>query len=677
MHRDLRDTPLYHDVEEFYRRAFEPAFGRISGAADPHPSVDGRSIAFTGTKLEKLEGTPITRICVADAGAGTFEEVTSGPNDDRLPRWSPDGSKLAFLSDRAEKGKSQLYLLDRERVAEARAPAAVEGTVEYFSWSPDGRSILMGVAGTGAELAGVQGSGMAKEEPEELPDWVPLARSSADREGWRRAWVLDPAEGEARPASREGLNVWECVWCGPNAIAAIVSDGPREDLWYTAPLVLIDPESGKEREVYRGAQQLGWPAASPSGGRLAVVEALCSDRWVVAGDVVLIDPESGEHRRVDTMGVDVTALAWRDEDHLLFAGLRGMRSVAGELDAATGVARELWATDESWGFLYPDVNPVPDRDALTVVLQSYDRYPELAVIEAGTARTVLSFRHDGGTFLRERAGRIQTVTWQARDGLEIEGLLVRPDPSGPHPLVVLVHGGPVAATVNRWTMRGPSVAFLVSRGYAILFPNPRGSSGRGQAFAEMVYGDMGGGDANDILAGIDAMVERGVADPERVGVTGGSYGGFMSCWLPTQSERFAASVALSPVTDWYSQHLTSNIGFWDQQILGDRLENPGGEYFARSPVVFAHRVRTPTLLTAGLEDRCTPPGQAVEFYQALVDAGVEAELSLYPGEGHGVRKLPAALDLLTRMAGWFERHMPPEAQPPAMTMKVPPPVATP
>jgi dipeptidyl aminopeptidase/acylaminoacyl peptidase len=132
----------------------------------------------------------------------------------------------------------------------------------------------------------------------------------------------------------------------------------------------------------------------------------------------------------------------------------------------------------------------------------------------------------------------------------------------------------------------------------------------------------------------------------------------MACWLVTQTDRFAAAVAVSPVTDWYSQHLTSNIGFWDRLILKDVIGTPDGEYFHRSPIFFAGQARTPTLLTAGEVDECTPPGQAVEFFEALRENGVEAELALYPGEGHGVRKLPAQIDFFTRLTAWFERHMP-------------------
>ncbi|WP_231703017.1 alpha/beta hydrolase family protein [Tsukamurella asaccharolytica] len=169
---------------------------------------------------------------------------------------------------------------------------------------------------------------------------------------------------------------------------------------------------------------------------------------------------------------------------------------------------------------------------------------------------------------------------------------------------------------------------------------------------------MGGSDTHDYLSGIDALVAAGVADPDRVGVTGASYGGYISSWLITQDQRFAAAVPMAPVTNWYSQHLTSNIPFFDRIFLGDDPYAAGGRYHGRSPVMFAHRVRTPTLQTTGLEDRCTPPGQATEFHNALLEAGVPSVCVTYPTEGHGIKGLPALVDQCTRMLDWFDRHMP-------------------
>lgn len=656
MERDLRQTPLYREIESFLRKALEPGFGQITWANDTQPSPDGRTIAFAGTRLDALEGEPSSRICLAGVEGGTFRQVTNGPNDDAHPRWSPDGTRLSFQSDREAKGRHQLYILEAGVLGEAVRLPEVPGTVEHHAWSPDGSRILLGVAGLGADQAGASGSGTVRTG-EDLPSWVPAVESPehVDRE-WRRLWVLDVAAGTIAPLTREGTNVWETAWCGNDAILAIVSSTPGEEAWYTAPFVLIDAATGHERTLATSEVQLGLPAAPPDGSRAAIVEAVCSDRMLVAGDVLLLELESGEQQRVETAGVDVTWLDWRVPDRLFFMGLRGLDSVAGEIDPATGRATELRSWSEASGDWYPAGAPL-GAGSFATVLHGPSRPPEVVVADADGDRSVASTANDGTAFLMAILPQRERVTWVAPDGLEMEGLLTAPDGGGPHALIVLVHGGPVWAFQDAWPRT--TVPLLVSRGYAVFQPNPRGSTGHGQKFAGMVVGDMGGDDALDILSGIDALVARGVADPERIGVTGGSYGGFLSCWLPVRDQRFKAAVAVSPVTDWYSQHFNSNIGHWDTDFLKDLPERPGGRYHHRSPVLHADRVTTPTLLTAGQNDRCTPPGQAIELYRALRSRGIDTEVVIYPEEGHGVRNLPAGIDLLTRTVAWFERFMPP------------------
>ncbi|MFN2538605.1 MAG: alpha/beta hydrolase family protein, partial [Mycobacteriales bacterium] len=244
------------------------------------------------------------------------------------------------------------------------------------------------------------------------------------------------------------------------------------------------------------------------------------------------------------------------------------------------------------------------------------------------------------------------------DGTRIEGLLCTPAGEGPHPLVIKIHGGPVWSYRNLWSLFYAWTPLLVAAGYAVLSPNPRGSSGRGQDFARQVFGDMGGADTYDFTSAVDALADCGLIDPDRVGVMGGSYGGFMSSWLVTQDQRWAAAVPISPVTDWYSQHFSSNIPYFDQLFLAADETEPGSRFHSRSPVMQASRVTTPCLNVAGALDRCTPPTQAQEFHQALLEHGVESQLVIYPLEGHGVRAFPALNDFCTRLLDWFERHMP-------------------
>jgi dipeptidyl aminopeptidase/acylaminoacyl peptidase len=649
MEPDVRDSALYREIEDLYRRLDEP-FGVAASAADLTAAPDGSRVAFTGLRYEAVDADPVARICVADLATGEVEDVTAGPHDDRNPRWSPDGTTIAFLSDRRHRGRYGLFLLEAGRLGEAVAAPEVEGSIEWLDWSPDGSALLLGVAGAGAEKAGAEGSGRI-ETGEERPPWLPRLLTDDDAALWRRAWRYDVAARTLTPLSPEGRNVWEAVWCGPSAIAAVVSDDPGEDAWYDAPLALLDATTGAETVVHRpkGRRQVGWPAATPDGARLAVVEAACSDRWIVAGDVLLV--ENGAVTALDTGAVDVTFLAWRDNTTLVYAGERGLDTVVGEVDVTTGTSRELWsgAASSGWkarGALLPDGNVVLD-------LSGWDRPAQLAVVGAGVDRTVHAFPQGAGL---DSLGTEERLTWTAPDGLEIQGLLYRPPGAAPYPTILYVHGGPIGRESSRAPARSRWVTTLLSRGYAVLVPNVRGSSGRGQDYAELVIGDMGGAETTDHLAGLDALVERGIADPARIGVIGGSHGGFMTAWLVTQApERFAAAVSISPVTDWRSQHFTSNISHFDTIFVG-AMDDPVRD--ARSPMLHVDQVRTPTFLTAGTDDRCTPPGQALEFHQALRERGVPTVCAIYPGEGHGVRRHPAVLDWLTRIAGWFEQWMP-------------------
>jgi dipeptidyl aminopeptidase/acylaminoacyl peptidase len=288
--------------------------------------------------------------------------------------------------------------------------------------------------------------------------------------------------------------------------------------------------------------------------------------------------------------------------------------------------------------------------------EGFARAPEIAVIRSGSYTTVKSLDVGFATHASslERAER---VAWRAPDGLEIQGWLLLPHGRPPLPLIMNVHGGPVYHAHPFWLGRGGANLLLLKRGFAIFLPNPRGSSGRGREFAHRVVGDMGGADTADCLSGLDHLVQEGIADERRLGVTGASYGGFMSSWLITQDTRFAAAVAIAPVTNQTTWHLLANIPHFVRLFLNDTYSHAGGRYFQRSPVMHARKVRTPTLHLCGGLDTTTRPEEAVQFHNALREHGVHSVLVMYPQEGHGIRKWPAVIDFAARIVGWFEHHL--------------------
>lgn len=659
MQRDLRQTPRFEDISSRFHEWLQVGSGEPAGFADVALSPDGRRIAGVSVLADRLEGIPPTRICIADVETGRIEVVSSGPNSERAPVWSPDGATLAYVSDRDRPHDFHVRIHDIGTKAD-RKIAIPDHFVEYVLWSPDGASLLIGAAGVGADLAGAQGGIASPLAVEAAADWAPVLEAGADESHWRSLWLADVAGGTVRRISPAGCNIWEAAWCGADKVVVCASDAPGEEVWYTADARLLDVAAGTMRTVYRPKDQIGWLSASPDGRRIALVEAVCSDRTIVAGDLIVVEVDGGGAQPIDTGGVDVTFTDWQSDTQILYAGHRSFETELGLASLETGAARALWNSDV-WTFgdaRFPRFSKGRAPGDCAFVKEGFFHAPQLVLFESGEERTVAQLGAKTVVARVAALGSAEPFRWLAPDGLEIHGWLIKPEGPGPHPLIVHIHGGPV--WLWRQTYLGRICAFqaLVEAGYAVFYPNPRGSSGRGQDYARQVFGDMGGKDTQDYLSGVDALVKVGVADPDRIGVTGGSYGGFMSSWLITQDPRFAAAVPLAPVTDWCSEHLTCHIPHFCEMFLADTMTNPGGKYFSRSPIFFAQRVRTPTLSICGALDRNTPPGQAMEFHRALRLNGVESVLATYPMEGHGVRNFPAVFDYGARLIDWFERFMP-------------------
>ena len=333
---DVRDTDRYRRVEALVQSILEPGFGRPHAFQAAEASPDGRFVAVTGSVFERLEGHPPSLLWIATADGRRTWTVTTAVGDAADPRWSPDGRSLSFLADHHDRHRHAPWVVDVGEdgpAGEPRLLACPPGIAEHHRWSPDGCRVLLVMAGEQAEQADGLGSGTVGQDvaAADRPTWVPEVETSAGEDEWRSAWTLDPATGEVRRVSPEGLNVWEAAWLGDDRVVAIVSDEPAEDAWYGARVVAIDAATGAVAELWTPEWQLGLVEGAPDGRRAAVIEGVGSDRYFVAGKLVILDGAGGAVT-VDTPGVDVGSARWLDGERLLALGVSGMETVGLAID---------------------------------------------------------------------------------------------------------------------------------------------------------------------------------------------------------------------------------------------------------------------------------------------------------------------------------------------------------
>ena len=588
---------------------------------------------------------------IVEGDAGPVR-LTDGPSADTHPVWSPDGSRLACISDRAVAGHHLPYTLVPG--GEPALAASFRGSAEQLVWSADGRRLLVVAADPGSysrEVSGTFVTGGASELERGI------RRSSG---AWRRLLMLDLTTGVVTEVGPPGWSVWEVDWDGAGATAvALVADDPAGNGWYRARLARLDLQARTADILYEPRWQLEGLALSPDGRHASVIEGYSSDPALLNGSVLIVNLPDGSVSDpwpgLETVGV----ATWCDEESLAYGRMHGTGTAWGRI-RLDGGREEAWAGEE---YIGGDVckPQVAVTDGGAVVMTTHEAHgvpPELARFDPGSGTWVrlTSFNHgivDGAEFPDAR-----TIRWASADGLEIEGrLLTPPGATGPLPMLVLVHGGPTWCWNAVFSDSEPNAVLLAAAGYAVLLPNPRGSTGRGHAFAQAVIGDSGGRDFEDIMTGVNSCVADGVADPGRLGISGLSYGGFMTGWAVTQTDRFKAAVAFSVVANNQSFFLTSEVAGYAEMILDGAWSDPAGQFPGRSPIFHAHRCSTPTLVIQGQMDRCTPVGQGEELFGAIARTGTECELVVYPREGHVPVEREHLLDALQRTQAWFDRHL--------------------
>lgn len=622
-------------------------------ASGPAISPDGAWIAYTvqeppDTSMGERRGQ--TDIWLVDfEGKRNSRRFAFGPANEYAPRFSPDGGWIGFLSNRG--GAVQVYRI-RIDGGEAIPVTSLSGDVNSFSWSPDGDRLAVTAVDPVPDER--------KRDDDDGDDERHIDRE--DRYG--RLWIVDVETGEGWIATPESLHVQSAAWSPDGSrIAIVTSRRPTNDeTYFHSGLELLDPAT-KER-VFLEEEVGGDAGWSPDGESIAFMKRLEHPEVTVGVPVVAVmDIESGVTKLLGLNdAVTTRSPRWMpDGKRLMVVEMDGVRRKLAYLAIGSD---ELDEIEEIPGPYYggPHFDVSGDGSKVAMLKGEPNRPPDVWAKELGFLGKSRRLT-DLNPWVDDREfGETRVVEWRSRDGTRIEGALYLPPGyrrGTRYPAVVSVHGGPQWAwwlgwhgTWHEWA------AVLACRGYAVLLPNPRGSLGYGVGFARANFDDLGGGDFEDILTGADYLVEEGIADAGRLGICGWSYGGAMSAWAITQTDRFKAAVVGAGVTNLYSFHGTTDITptFLSKYLREVPYLRPEA-YRSKSAVQFARNASTPTLVLHGEEDRRVPVGQAYEFYHGLIQTGCHAELVVYPREGHGFDEIRHKIDLVDRIVEWFELYL--------------------
>lgn len=616
--------------------------------SDPQISPDGERIAFTLRPVSKEKEHPESAIWVVSFAGGEPRQFTAGQWDDEEPRWSPDGRRLAFLSDRAERGKKSVYIMPADG-GEARRVFDQQGDMEQLSWSPDGR--FLAVLFTDPET---EEEKKRKEERDDARVW------DTDYK-YQRLWVIDVEAGTAKAVSPEGRQVWTYAWSPDSERLALnLTPTPRiDDIFLENEVVIVPRAGGDPTPVFRQigmAEHLTWS----QDGKYLAYRARAGR--VVHGDYVYRIPVEGGEPVCLTPGYDGTSEAlWPlGRDALLMVADEGVNMTLYRLSWEG--ERERLLAGEPLGTFAPVATADASGQRIAVVWEDARHAPDVWVLSRDDISPALQRRTHFNPELEAAAlGELEIVRWESDPGVEVEGLLFKPvgyQEGQRYPLVVQIHGGPTwlwtnqfAATWHEWAHA------LAGRGYAVLMPNPRGSTGRGPEYSNALFGDVGGCEYRDIMAGVDYLIERGIADPERLGVGGWSWGGYMTAWIVSQTTRFKAAVMGAGLPNMISDNGLGDIPSANLSYFETSPYHDPEPYFERSAIRYIRNATTPTLILHGEEDRRVAMAQGQEMYVALRTLGVETQFVTYPREGHSIQERKHQVDLIDRVIGWFDRHL--------------------
>jgi len=649
-------------------RAVDPRIDDLLDQLDKVRSIDAVKLSPDGRQLAWVvhtEGKPAIEVAHADGSGAHQLTMDAKPGSCRQEEiaWAPDSRQLAFLSDCGGKaGQLDVYTADVSN-GKTRRLADLHGYAHDLSWSMDGRTLAF----LYVEGATRRASAVAAAKP---------ASGEVGVEGLeiQRVATVPAAGGVPELLTPVQTYVYEFSW-SPDArrIAYVGAPAPGDNNWWiarlyaqdaragAAPRVLVDPAT--ERGSLHGLQ-LALPRWSPDGSRLAFIGGLMSDQGATGGDLYAVPAAGGTTINL-TPGIHVTPawFAWTSPTTLLVSQVSNGQSQLA--DYTVGANR---ASQQRVHFTVPAsigdgsasmaVSLSADHARIAFAQSSYAGAPE---VHAGTlgegappAVTTINAK------LQPSWGKAESVEW-THDGRQVQGWLLYPahyDAAKRYPMIVSVHGGPASALIPRWPGVGYGSVPFSTLGYFVFMPNPRGSFGQGEAYVQANRKDFGHGDLADILAGVDTIEKKLPVDDKRLGLTGWSYGGFMSMFAPTQTRRFHAVVAGAGISNWQSYYGENLIDQWMIPFFGASVYDDPAVYAKSSAINFIKQVRTPTLIVVGDRDAECPAPQSFEYWHALRAQDVPTSLVVYPNEGHHFVDPVHQRDVLQRALEWFGKYLP-------------------
>jgi dipeptidyl aminopeptidase/acylaminoacyl peptidase len=643
---------------------FEPMdVFELEWATDPQVAPDGRTIAYVRAGYDVMTDRQVNRIWLIDADGGRHRPLTD--RDGTAPVWSPDGKRIAFLSSTDAGVEIFMHWLEDNRTAHiTRLPESPAG----LQFSPDGRWLAFTMFEPHPAEPMIEGP-----KAPEGAEWAPAfkvydrVQYRADGQGYlkpgfRHVYVV-PAEGGSPRRITDGeFNHTAFAWTADGS-SLIVAANRRAD-WEYEPLdtdlYRFDVETGAmERLTDRyGPDQE--PAVSPDGRYLAWTGFDDHHRGYENALLYVRNLDSGETDVLsESLDESVWSPVWSADSRSVYvqfdkAGSGGIARIDRN-GRVRVVARDLGGTSMSRPYTGGSFHVA--RNTITYTRSVSARPAELAVVSSREPKTLTALNAD---LLDHRSlADIRTVHFPSRlDGLEIEAWIATPphfEAGDSYPMILEIHGGPFAAYGPHFSSE---IQLYAAAGYVVLYVNPRGSTSYGADFANQIHHAYPGGDFDDLMSAVDQAIEEGLADEERLFVTGGSGGGILTAWIITHTDRFRAAVSAKPVINWYSFVLTADAAAFFQRYWFARPPWEDAEsYLARSPLHFVGNVTTPTMLITGEADHRTPISEAEQFYEALKLRNIETALVRVPEASHGIAARPSHLiGKVQHVLAWFERH---------------------